>query len=216
MNQLVLTEDGSHTVLSERFGEHYHSVHGAIQESRHVFIDAGLKACKSNNISILEVGFGTGLNALLSFIEGEGARRQIKYTTLELYPLGHDEIKKINHPEILGCKEEFYRMHDGAWGSWNEMSKSFHLLKVRDDLKTVDLKGNFDMIYFDAFSPEAQPELWSEEIFEKIARSTNPGGVITTYSAKGAVRRALESVGFDVERISGPPGKREMLRGRMK
>ena len=215
MNTLVITEDGSHTIFSERFGEHYHSVHGAIQESKHIFIESGLKQCKTEDINILEIGFGTGLNALLSFIEGVEHRLSIRYTALELHPLDQAELKEINYTALLGYGEEYRLMHDSAWEQWVEIKASFKLKKLKADLRSVIFDDCFDLVYFDAFSPEVQPDLWKEEIFNKIAKVCNSGGILTTYSAKGAVRRSLQAVGFAVERIPGPPGKREIIRARV-
>ena len=210
-----MTEDGSHTLFSERFGEHYHSLHGAIQESRHIFINAGLRECNVKCPSILEVGFGTGLNALLSCIESVENNLTISYSSLELFPLNQMEVTMLNYPDELGYEQEFQDMHKSPWDQLVQITESFRLKKMKADLKTVVLLERFDLIYFDAFSPEVQPNLWTDQVLEKLASYTNSGGILTTYSAKGAVRRALQSVGFHVERIPGPPGKREMLRARL-
>ncbi|MBL4734213.1 MAG: tRNA (5-methylaminomethyl-2-thiouridine)(34)-methyltransferase MnmD [Flavobacteriales bacterium] len=214
MNYLKITDDGSHTFYNKDLGEHYHSTHGAIQESQHVFIDAGLKET-AGNISILEVGFGTGLNALLSFIESGNSRRTLLYTTLELYPLAIDEVIGLNYPDILGHSQEFIHLHNAAWSEWQKIGSQFSIKKVRCDFRTVIADDLYDVVFFDAFSPQAQPELWTVEVFSRIARMCNPGAILTTFSAKGSVRRALTSAGFTVERIPGPPGKREMLRARL-
>ena len=212
MNKLQLTEDGSHTIYSERFSEHYHSIHGAVQESKHVFIEAGLRRCTKKSINILEIGFGTGLNALLSYLESGVDKLSIRYTTIELYPLVPSETEKLNYSEILDSQSVFDQMHAAYWEEWHSIDKNFSLLKLKLDLTLFSLKGKFDLIYFDAFSPEVQPELWEDAVFENMAAHCNPKAVLTTYSAKGAVRRSLQRAGFHVERIPGPPGKREMLR----
>jgi len=212
MNKLIVTKDGSHTVFSERFGEHYHSLHGAIQESSHIFIEAGLRQHSAGSLNILEIGFGTGLNALLSYVECLTSGKIMGYTSLELYPLSIQDIKGMNYNDVLGYEEEFLQMHQACWGEWIEIGPAFTLHKLKLDLTTGILVDKYDLIYFDAFSPEIQPELWTEPIFEKIALACNPGAILTTYSAKGDVRRALQRVGFKVERIPGPPGKREILR----
>lgn len=215
MNELYLTEDGSHTLYSEHFKEHYHSVHGAIQESQHVFIEACLDQCKLREINLLEIGFGTGLNALLSLIEGERSNLKINYTTIDLYPLVEQEIKRINYSKILGFEQQFRQIHSSNWEEWQSINESFHLKKLQADLTSVILEDLYDVIFFDAFSPVVQPELWSTQIFNKLANCSHSGCILTTYSAKGAVRRSLMSAGFEVARIPGPPGKREMIRATM-
>jgi tRNA U34 5-methylaminomethyl-2-thiouridine-forming methyltransferase MnmC len=212
--QVKFTEDGSHTLFSERFGECYHSSHGAIQESMHVFINSGLACASSPSPSILEVGFGTGLNALLSLIYGEENNLPITYSAIELYPLKPAVIQQINYPDILGFAEEYRLLHDVEWGESHNITGNFKLKKLEDDLSVVHLNDLYDLVYYDAFSPEIQPELWKARIFEKVAKVCNPGAVLTTYSAKGAVRRALQASGFAVERIPGPPGKREIIRAK--
>jgi len=212
VEQFLITEDGSHTVFSEKFGEHYHSLHGAIQESRHIFINAGLKACPTGDLRILEIGFGTGLNALLSYLESLEGSRVIDYVALEPYPLDLDKIAELNYAEELGSPEEFLIMHNSKWGEWIEITHSFNLKKIKGALRGEALEGPFDLIDFDAFSPQVQPELWTEQIFRKLAIVCAPGAILTTYSAKGDVRRALEAVGFEVERLPGPRGKREIIR----
>ncbi len=211
---LKVTEDGSHTLFSERFCEHYHSTHGAIQESRHVFISSGLAEVDLSSPSILEIGFGTGLNALLSLIYGQENDLPIRYTTIEMYPMSTALVELINYTETLGYADEYRLLHNSEWEEWINITSYFHLKKLEGDLVTTRLTDAYDLIYFDAFSPEAQPELWKESIFGKIANVCNPGAVLTTYSAKGAVRRSLQASGFEVERIPGPPGKREMIRAR--
>jgi len=212
--KVKVTEDGSHTLFSERFGEHYHSFHGAIQESKHVFINAGLEDTSSTDLSILEIGFGSGLNALLSLIYGEENNLQIRYSAVELYPLKSAVIQGINYPDILGFAEEYRLLHDGPWGESYNITGNFNLKKLEDNLATMNFKDLYDLVYYDAFSPDIQPELWQTCIFEKVAKACNPGAVLTTYSAKGAVRRALQATGFEVERLPGPRGKREMIRAK--
>lgn len=215
MSKLITTEDGSHTLYSDRFNEHYHSIHGAIQESLHVFIEAGLKECPLHEINILEVGFGTGLNALLTYLYAKENNLSIRYTSLELYPLSIEQIKGINYPLLLDSDDEFIQMHKAVWGHWGSIAPAFELKKMHTDLTLVKLDDQYDVIFFDAFSPDIQPELWEEVIFSKIASHCSPKAILTTYSAKGAVRRALQAATFEVERIPGPHGKREMLRARL-
>ncbi|MDR0743798.1 MAG: tRNA (5-methylaminomethyl-2-thiouridine)(34)-methyltransferase MnmD [Tannerella sp.] len=214
------TEDGSHTLYVAEMDECYHSTHGAVQESMHVFIRDGLHAFMqqtSGGINVLEIGFGTGLNAFLTLCEAEKWKRPVRYTSLELYPLAADEAVLLNYPEILHADEQWFeKIHRSSWDTEELITPCFTLCKVKADFTRYELQGLYDVIYFDAFSPEKQPELWSEDGFRKIYAHSTHGAVLTTYCAKGAVRRALQSAGFVVERLAGPPGKREILRGAKK
>ena len=218
--ELILTEDGSHTLRVEDIDECYHSTHGAVQESLHIFIDSGLREYLSVNgdnseIKVLEIGFGTGLNAFLTLIEAERLKLKINYTTLELYPLSTDDTIRLNYPEIIcGDRGLFEKTHYSPWDEENEISSFFSLCKIKADFTRYELQGIYDVIYFDAFSPEKQSEMWAESGFERIYKKSGDGAVITTYCAKGVVRRAMQSAGFVMERLPGPPGKREILRGR--
>lgn len=219
--EIRLTEDGSHTLHVPEIDECYHSTHGALQESTHIFINAGLKEfCKDslsegNQLKVLEIGFGTGLNAYLTLLEAERLKIKMHYTTLELYPLTVDDVVQLNYPEILhGERSLFEKIHLLPWNETCEVSSYFSLHKVDVDFVKYELSGLYDVIYFDAFSPEKQPEMWLESGFRKIFEQSNNGAVLTTYCAKGVVRRAMQSAGFVVERLPGPPGKREILRGR--
>ena len=219
--EIILTEDGSHSLKVHGVNEHYHSTFGALAESRHVFIEAGLKQLlsrSSSEINILEIGFGTGLNALLTLVENINTCKIINYSSVEPFPLGEEIWGKLNYPDLLDnvmAGEWFKKMHRSEWNKVVEINPFFYLGKMRCSLQDYDAGGRkFDLIYFDAFGPDIQPELWTEEIFEKISDMTATGGILVTYSAKGIVRRALQSAGFDVERIPGPRGKREMIRGR--
>ncbi len=212
---IVLTSDNSHTFFNKNVGEHYHSTFGAIQESEHIFIGAGLKylAERISDISILEMGFGTGLNALLSLKFALENNLTIDYFGIEAFPIQMEDAEKLNYPTVLEMeKEVFLEMHKIDEG-FIEMGNRFRLQKVLGKLEETELpQGKFDLVYFDAFSPEAQPELWTEEVFTKIFNSMKSGGVLTTYSCKGIVKRALRSAGFKIKRLPGPPGKREFLR----
>ena len=213
--ELKLTEDGSHTLFVAEIDECYHSTHGAIQESRHIFIEAGLKQCPKREIRILDIGFGTGLNAFLSLLEAERSDKQIHYTTLEIYPVAVETAILLNYPEVLapGKRQVFEKMHTDDWNVEIPVTPYFKLNKIETDFTGFEFEDNFDVVYFDAFSPEKQPEMWSEALFEKIYAHCNSGAVLTTYCAKGIVRRAMQGAGFLVERLPGPPGKREILRG---
>ncbi|GHT32344.1 hypothetical protein FACS189434_03860 [Bacteroidia bacterium] len=213
--KIVETQDGSHTVYAPAFDEHYHSTNGAVQESRYIFINAGLKMCEKTEIRVFEVGFGTGLNAFLALLEAEQSGKKVFYSTIELYPLAAEDIEKLNYPQLTDCHSEdcFRKIHAAGWGSRVEITPHFSIEKIKADFTEFDLKENVDVIFFDAFSPEKQPEMWSERIFAKLYEHCNEGAILTTYCAKGAVRRAMQTAGFAVERLPGPPGKREILRG---
>jgi len=211
----VLTRDGSSTLYVERFDEHYHSTHGALQESLHVFIRNGLayKLQTQSSISILEVGFGTGLNALLTYLYSENAH--IRYTGIEAYPLSSDQLAWLNYPDVLkqeGVQEIFHQLHQLPWNKNHQMDLHFELTKYNILLEDYQPEIRFDLIYFDAFAPDSQPELWTLEIFRQMYRCCEQEGALVTYSAKGDVRRAMVSAGFQVEKLPGPPGKREMMR----
>lgn len=215
---LIVTDDGSHSIFSERYGVTYHSKYGAITESAHVFIDAGLryKAAVQRDIAILEIGFGTGLNAFMTWLEAERRNLHVRYASVEAYPLTQKEAAVFNYAAQLKAPErhaDFLRLHRSTWETDHELSESFTFIKYRTRLEDFIPDAGFDVIYFDAFAPQAQPELWTETIFARLYAALNPDGVLVTYCAKGDVKRTLKKVGFEVERLQGPPGKREMTRG---
>jgi tRNA U34 5-methylaminomethyl-2-thiouridine-forming methyltransferase MnmC len=217
--QIVITSDGSHTLYIPGLGEHYHSIHGAIQESEHVFIQTGLAQLnEKKTIRILEIGFGTGLNALLTLKQATKNSLSIEYTTIEKYPLQPNEYNLLNYGKELGndWEKPFIALLESPWELKNEITPHFKLNKRAVDLVAIDFEDCFDLIYFDAFGPEIQPDLWSESVFQTMYRALNIGGILVTYSAKGQVRRNLIVAGFTVERLAGPPGKREMLRATKK
>lgn len=215
-SELLITSDGSHTLFVPTIDESYHSTHGAIQESRHIFIEAGLKQCAKLEIRVLEIGFGTGLNAFLTLLEAEKSNRRIHFTTLELYPVAIEKALQLNYPEELASENrlDFEKMHTSAWNEEIQITPYFSLKKIKTDFTSHPFENKFDVVFFDAFSPEKQPEMWTLQQFEKIYESCNSGAILTTYCAKGIVRRAMQSAGFSVERLPGPKGKREILRGR--
>lgn len=212
--ELKTTEDASHTLYVPELDENYHSIHGAIQESNHVFIEAGLKQMKNRKVfSVFEVGLGTGLNALLTALS-VSEHANVNYVCVEKYPLPNEITDALNFPNLLkGGKELFESIHSAAWNIETEIVPGFKLNKVNKGIEEFETSELFDLIYFDAFAPEKQPGMWTEEIFSKIVKLMRPGAVFTTYCAKGSVRRMLETLGLTVERLPGPPGKREMLRG---
>ncbi|MDP2424583.1 MAG: tRNA (5-methylaminomethyl-2-thiouridine)(34)-methyltransferase MnmD [Bacteroidales bacterium] len=213
---LTLTKDGSHTLFVPNLGEHYHSIHGAIQESRHVFINAGLRACTAKTLHILEVGFGTGLNALLTLIVCTKHRLHANYTAIEPFPLAEETWKQLNYPQLLAnplVGESFVSLHIAPYGEVVAINQRFSLYKTREGINTATLQSErFDLIFFDAFGPTIQPELWTAEVFEKLYKTSAKNGILVTYAAKGLVRRNMTEAGYSVERLPGPPGKREMLR----
>ena len=214
MNQLIITSDGSHTIFVPELNEHYHSIHGAVQESSLVYIKNGLHFCSTNPLNIFEVGFGTGLNTLLTAISDSDKSRLIYYTSIEKYPLPISLIKTLNHGAIAGeaGKHIFDKIHNSKWGFFEKITEYFYLKKIKCDLVTDKIEGKFDLIYFDAFGPDKQPDMWTRSVFEKISEITLSGGLFLTYSAKGEVKRLLKANGFKVAMLHGPPGKREMIR----
>ncbi len=215
---IIETSDGSHTVVSHRFGASYHSKYGAIQESRHVFLEAGLfpKALIHKELSVLEFGFGSGLNALLTLIEAERLGLHVRYETIEAFPLSAAQAAGLNYPESLGMPESrewLAAMHQAASGESLLLTPHFRFRKVIGRFEDVAYSREFDVVYFDAFAPETQPELWTENVLGRAYEALRPQGVLVTYCAKGAVKRTLKSLGFELESIPGPPGKREMTRG---
>ena len=213
--EIITTSDGSKTIHLPEWNEQYHSKHGAIQEALHVFIKNGLDLFQNEKVALLEIGFGTGLNAFITFLEASKRNLEIAYTGVEAYPVALEEIKELNYQEVLNAEiyaEYFDKMHAAAWENSIEISEKFSLLKRKQFFKDINDTGAYNLIYFDAFGARVQPELWSEDIFAKMYKALKLKGVLVTYSAKGSVRRAMQAVGFEVERLPGPPGKREMLR----
>lgn len=211
--QTELTSDGSQTLYIPELDEHYHSVKGAVTESLHVYLKLGLehvleKADGTHGIRVFEVGFGTGLNALLTLDAAQRMQVKVDYASVELYPLAWDEAQLLAY----GDPETFKRIHEQPWNQQIAITDNFTLHKIQGDILQMEIPAA-DVVYFDAFAPEKQPELWSPTLFRRIYEAMTPGGVLTTYCAKGIVRRMLQEVGFHVERLQGPPGgKREVLR----
>nr|WP_228520398.1 tRNA (5-methylaminomethyl-2-thiouridine)(34)-methyltransferase MnmD [Flavobacterium sp. CSZ] len=199
----------------QEWDECYHSKHGAIQEAKHVFIKNGLSLFEGNPVSIMEIGFGTGLNAFITFLESIQKNQVIDYVGVEAYPVEADEVLGMNYVTELGALEFeniFEKMHKCEWNKKNEICSSFSLTKRKQFFHEIDDFETFDLIYFDAFGYRVQPELWSTEIFRKMYKSLKPNGVLVTYAARGVVKRSMIEVGFTVEKLAGPPGKREMFR----
>lgn len=215
MPYILPTSDGSVTLHSEIHNVTYHSINGAVTESMHVFIEMGLekKQAEQKTIRILEMGLGTGLNAYLTFFHKK--ENELYYTALETNPISLAIAKDLNYSQQIENKaisETFLQIHTCEWEKDNSLSASFHLKKYIKKLQDFETEEKFDIIYYDAFDPAAQPELWTEAIFEKLYSLTAPNGILVTYCAKGSVRRAMQAAGYTTERLPGPPGKREMLR----
>ena len=217
--QPELTADGSLTFYIPEIDEHYHSTNGAVVEANHVYLKEALlhyiEQTGAREVRILEVGFGTGLNAFLTLLKAEELTVRIHFTTLELYPLTPQQIGQLNYPgQIAPGKSTLYQeLHLAPWNEPTMITPFFTLEKRESDLVNDPLEGMFDVVYFDAFAPDKQPEMWSDAIYRKVAAAVAEQGVLTTYCAKGVVRRGFRDAGFRMERIPGPPGKREMIRG---
>jgi tRNA U34 5-methylaminomethyl-2-thiouridine-forming methyltransferase MnmC len=217
--KIIKTGDGSVTIHLSEWDEQYHSKHGAIQEARHVFIKMGLEYWvelnKKKNSAILEIGFGTGLNAFITFLEAQKLQLKIDYTGVEAYPVSTSEIKALNYAEMLSAEnqiETFRSMHEIPWNKKVDISENFQLEKQQQRFEEIEDINQYNLVFFDAFGARVQPELWTEDIFSRMFAAMKNNSVLVTYSAKGSVRRAMQTAGFIVERLPGPPGKREMLR----
>ena len=215
--EFLKTGDGSLTIHLPEWNEQYHSKHGAIAESSHVFISAGLdhvlQQRKLKKVAILEIGFGTGLNAYLTLLYHRNKEFAVDYTGIEAYPISKEETEKLNYSELLKePRKAFLSLHNTDWESPCNIEDGFTLTKKKMAIEDISVREKYDLVYFDAFGPRVQPELWTESIFGAMYHALNFEGVLVTYSAKGSVRRAMLASGFEVERLPGPPGKREMLR----
>lgn len=213
--KLEQTADGSYTLYVPELDEHYHSVKGALTESQHIFINMGLKHSPVTEPRILEIGLGTGLNCFLTLLAAEETRRKIHYTGIERFPLDEEVIRQLDYPTMVGKghAEEYLSIHQAPWEEDTNLSSWFTLRKLEGDFTHYTFEKGYDIIYFDAFAPEKQPEMWEQSLFNCLYDKLNEGGILTTYCAKGVVRRMLQSAGFTVERLPGPPGgKREILR----
>ena len=224
--EIIITADGSSTIHIPEWDEQYHSKHGAIQEAYHVFIKHGLHHFISSEgfsesyktvseVSILEIGFGTGLNTFITLLETEKLKSNIDYTGVEGYPVLADEINALNYTQTLNAGNRaklFKTIHNVSWEEKHQICDGFTLIKRKQFFSEIDDTEAYNIIYFDAFGARVQPELWTESIFKIMYKALKTNGVLVTYSAKGSVRRAMQAVGFIVDRLPGPPGKREMLR----
>jgi tRNA U34 5-methylaminomethyl-2-thiouridine-forming methyltransferase MnmC len=215
--EIIKTLDGSTTIHLTEWDECYHSKHGAIQEAQHVFIKNGLSLFQNRNVSILEIGFGTGLNAFITLLESKKMQQSIDYVGVEAYPLAIDEVVLMNYVTELNASQQsaiFDKMHESNWGEKINLTADFSLTKRKQFFEEINDIDAFDLIYFDAFGYRVQPELWSTTIFEKMYKALKTNGVLVTYAARGVVKRSMIEVGFTVEKLAGPPGKREMFRAK--
>lgn len=213
--EIVITADGSSSIFLPEFNEHYHSHHGAVQESKHVFMKMGWEKVipAKSHVDILEIGFGTGLNAWLVYdeVKTNSASPVVHYTSLELYPVSSEDAAKLNYVED-SRRGEFMSLHLSEWDKTVQVNQRFTLEKRNTSLQDFVAVRKYDLIFFDAFAPRVQPEMWTREIFDKMFSLMKPGGILVTYCSKGEVRRNMIAAGFEVEKVPGPPGKREMLR----
>lgn len=220
--EIITTGDGSKTIHIPEWNEQYHSKHGAVQEARHVFLETALQYYvdqapfkKGETIHILEMGFGTGLNALLTFFKARDLKIAVSYAGVEAFPILKEEVVAMDYASQLLQRDSqaiYDTLHASSWEEITEITDHFKLIKREQKFEDLTDSGVFNIIYFDAFGPRVQPELWTEAIFAKMYTALKPHGVLTTYCAQGAARRAMQAAGFTVERLPGPPGKREMLR----
>lgn len=213
--EIIQTLDGSTTIHLTDWDECYHSKHGAIQEAQHVFIKNGLALFPNQEVALLEIGFGTGLNAFITLLESEKRNQTIHYVGVEAYPVAAEEVLQMNYVAELNAGDQlelFQKMHQCPWGESTILKDNFTLLKRQQFFENITDIDCFDLIYFDAFGYRVQPELWSTAIFEKMYKALKSGGVLVTYAARGVVKRSMIEVGFTVDKLAGPPGKREMFR----
>jgi tRNA U34 5-methylaminomethyl-2-thiouridine-forming methyltransferase MnmC len=213
--EIIQTLDGSTTIHLIEWNECYHSKHGAIQEAQHVFIQNGLSLFPNQTVAILEIGFGTGLNAFITFLESQKLNQSINYVGVEAYPVNASEVVAMNYVDELNAGLQnviFEQMHQSNWDEKVILNPEFELTKRKQFFNDINDFEQFDLIYFDAFGYRVQPELWSTAIFKKMYDALKPGGKLVTYAARGVVKRSMIEVGFSVEKLPGPPGKREMFR----
>lgn len=215
--EIQITKDGSHTLVSKEFGELYHSHNGSIQEALHIFIKHGLEANSSKSINIFEMGFGSGLNAILSYYYSKSNKVQVNYSSIEAYPIKTEIAKQLNYNDYIKedeFDEDFNKLHLVKWDEEIKISNTFSLLKIHNTIESLDIEtlDKVDIIFYDAFAPEAQLHLWEKDVLTKMYNLLKPGGFLITYCAKGVFKRTLKEIGFTIEALPGPIGKREITR----
>lgn len=215
--EIITTNDGSTTIHLPELNESYHSKHGAIQEAYHVFIKNGLSLFEGKSVSVLEIGFGTGLNSFITYLEAKKSNQNIDYVGVEAYPVIIEEALQMNYVKELNANQEatiFKNMHEAVWEEKVAISNDFSLTKRQQLFQDIQDEDAFNLIYFDAFGFRVQPELWSLEIFQKMYNALKINGVIVTYACRSSIKNAMIECGFKVEKLPGAPGKREMLRAK--
>ncbi|NMH26199.1 tRNA (5-methylaminomethyl-2-thiouridine)(34)-methyltransferase MnmD [Flavobacterium solisilvae] len=214
--EIIQTKDGSTSIFIPEWNESYHSKHGAIQEAYHVFIKNGFSLFEAKPVSILEIGFGTGLNAFITSLEAKKNNQQINYVGVEAYPISPEEILAMNYAALIDANtiDVFKEIHQANWESENQIHANFSLTKRKQFFQDIDDKECFDLIYFDAFGFDVQPELWSTAIFIKMYNALKVNGILVTYACRTSIKNAMKEAGFEVEKLPGAPGKREMLRAK--
>ncbi len=210
--EIRTTQDGSTTIYIPEWNENYHSHHGALQEAQHVFIKNGLHKIQKPELTIAEFGFGTGLNAFLTALEADSTQQKINYLGIEKYPINLEEVKALEYTQLIPDPEDYFgKLHRTPWNVWAPISANFKINKTQSDFRNITSENHWDLVYYDAFGYRVQPHLWSKEIFENIFQNMTVGGLLTTYCSKGVVRRTLQEIGFEVKKLKGPKGKREMI-----
>lgn len=215
--KVIFTKDGSKTLHMPEHNEQYHSIHGAINEAEHVFIKNGLRECEQDKLTIFEMGFGTALNAFMTYLESKKRSQNVRYYTIENNPLPLKLVESLEYPDILNARNEesiFSLLHTSEWNALTTITPTFELYKISDDIQKLTLDDKVDLVYYDAFGPRVQADLWTERIFSVISAVMKPESILVTYCAKGEVKRILKRLGFVVETLTGPPGKREMVRAK--
>lgn len=215
--EIIQTSDGSTSILLPEWNETYHSKFGAIQEAKHVFIKNGLSLFQGQSVSILEIGFGTGLNAFITYLEAKDLEQKIEYTGIEAYPVSEEDASKMNYVSELDAEKDkavFLKMHQSEWNEKVFLAPNFLLEKQNIKFQEIADENKYDLIYFDAFGYRVQPELWSLEIFQIMFKALKIEGILVTYACRSSIKKAMVEAGFAVEKLAGPPGKREMLRAR--
>jgi len=215
--KVIFTKDGSKTLHMPEHNEQYHSIHGAINEAEHVFIKNGLRECEQDKLTIFEMGFGTALNAFMTYLESKKTSQNVRYYTIENNPLPLKLVESLEYPDILNARNEesiFSLLHTSEWNALTTITPTFELFKISDDIQKLTLDDKVDLVYYDAFGPRVQADLWTEKIFSIISAVMKPESILVTYCAKGEVKRILKRLGFVVETLTGPPGKREMVRAK--
>ena len=215
--EIIQTSDGSTSILLPEWNETYHSKFGAIQEAKHVFIKNGLSLSQGQSVSILEIGFGTGLNAFITYLEAKDFEQKIEHTGIEAYPISEEDASKMNYVSELDAEKDeavFLKMHQSEWNEKVVLAPNFLLEKQNIKFQEITDENKYDLIYFDAFGYRVQPELWSLEIFQSMFKALKSEGILVTYACRSSIKKAMIEAGFAVEKLAGPPGKREMLRAR--